>query len=384
MSIGITDEHVELAASLRKWAASLGGIEACPRRRGRPGRDVRRGLGGGRRDGRWPRSACPRPPAAAAVGARPGGRARGVRRRRWCPGPLLGTAVASVAPAASCRRRRGRRAGCGLGARPAGGRRLVGTDAVRVGRRHLLLLVRRGRAWFVVPATGSARRSDSPGPARPRPDPAVRSARSTSRPQAATGPGPDDELLRRTAVTLAAAEASGVARWCLDTAVEYARVREQFGQKIGSFQAIKHLCARDAGDRRVGHRRGLGRRVGAVTTTTSSGRSPRDVAGAVALRRRGRSRQGLHPGARRDRLHLRARRAPLPAPRAGPAQPARLARRVRRLAGRARRRRRTPPGRGRPRRPRRRRPRRRTRRGGARSPPARRPSGARRWSRPAT
>ena len=49
--------------------------------------------------------------------------------------------------------------------------------------------------------------------------------------------------VRRLAVTLAAAEASGIARWCLDTAVEYAGVREQFGQKIGSFQAIKHLCA---------------------------------------------------------------------------------------------------------------------------------------------
>jgi alkylation response protein AidB-like acyl-CoA dehydrogenase len=45
------------------------------------------------------------------------------------------------------------------------------------------------------------------------------------------------------AATLAAAEASGVARWCLDTAVAYAKVREQFGRPIGSFQAIKHLCA---------------------------------------------------------------------------------------------------------------------------------------------
>jgi len=44
-------------------------------------------------------------------------------------------------------------------------------------------------------------------------------------------------------VALAAAEASGLAAWCLDTAVEYAKVREQFGAPIGSFQAIKHLCA---------------------------------------------------------------------------------------------------------------------------------------------
>jgi alkylation response protein AidB-like acyl-CoA dehydrogenase len=49
--------------------------------------------------------------------------------------------------------------------------------------------------------------------------------------------------VRRFAVTFAAAEASGVARWCLDVAVDYARVREQFGKPIGSFQAVKHLCA---------------------------------------------------------------------------------------------------------------------------------------------
>ncbi len=45
------------------------------------------------------------------------------------------------------------------------------------------------------------------------------------------------------AATLFAAEAAGIARWCLDTAVAYAKVREQFGRPIGSFQAVKHLCA---------------------------------------------------------------------------------------------------------------------------------------------
>ncbi|MGW4400869.1 acyl-CoA dehydrogenase family protein [Amycolatopsis nivea] len=49
--------------------------------------------------------------------------------------------------------------------------------------------------------------------------------------------------VRDLAATLAVAEAAGVARWCLTTAVEYAKVREQFGQVIGAFQAVKHLCA---------------------------------------------------------------------------------------------------------------------------------------------
>ncbi|MFJ9363267.1 acyl-CoA dehydrogenase [Nocardia sp. NPDC101769] len=45
------------------------------------------------------------------------------------------------------------------------------------------------------------------------------------------------------AATLVAAEAAGIAGWCLETATEYAKVREQFGRKIGEFQAVKHICA---------------------------------------------------------------------------------------------------------------------------------------------
>lgn len=45
------------------------------------------------------------------------------------------------------------------------------------------------------------------------------------------------------AATLMAAEAAGLARRLLETATDYAKVREQFGKPIGSFQAIKHMCA---------------------------------------------------------------------------------------------------------------------------------------------
>jgi alkylation response protein AidB-like acyl-CoA dehydrogenase len=39
-----------------------------------------------------------------------------------------------------------------------------------------------------------------------------------------------------------AADALGAARAVMDLAIEYAKVRKQFGQVIGSFQAIQHLC----------------------------------------------------------------------------------------------------------------------------------------------
>ncbi|MEU6539085.1 acyl-CoA dehydrogenase family protein [Streptomyces sp. NPDC047000] len=45
------------------------------------------------------------------------------------------------------------------------------------------------------------------------------------------------------ALVALAAEQTGGARACLEAAVEYAKVRVQFGRPIGSFQAVKHKCA---------------------------------------------------------------------------------------------------------------------------------------------
>ncbi|WP_030759993.1 acyl-CoA dehydrogenase family protein [Streptomyces griseus] len=45
------------------------------------------------------------------------------------------------------------------------------------------------------------------------------------------------------AALLTAAEQVGTAGWCTDAAVSHALRREQFGQVIGGFQAVKHLCA---------------------------------------------------------------------------------------------------------------------------------------------
>lgn len=51
----------------------------------------------------------------------------------------------------------------------------------------------------------------------------------------------DDIRLR--ALTLIAAYCVGMCEATRDMAVEYAKVREQFGQQIGKFQAVKHRCA---------------------------------------------------------------------------------------------------------------------------------------------
>jgi alkylation response protein AidB-like acyl-CoA dehydrogenase len=48
--------------------------------------------------------------------------------------------------------------------------------------------------------------------------------------------------LQRAAVG-ASAEMLGASRRCMEMSVEYAKVRQQFGQPIGAFQAIKHACA---------------------------------------------------------------------------------------------------------------------------------------------
>jgi alkylation response protein AidB-like acyl-CoA dehydrogenase len=61
-------------------------------------------------------------------------------------------------------------------------------------------------------------------------------------PLAHPGAQPVDEVLDLVRV-LVAAEQVGTAQAALDMAVGYARERVQFGRAIGSFQAIKHMCA---------------------------------------------------------------------------------------------------------------------------------------------
>jgi alkylation response protein AidB-like acyl-CoA dehydrogenase len=45
-----------------------------------------------------------------------------------------------------------------------------------------------------------------------------------------------------------AADLLGASEWCLERAVDYAQQRKQFGRLIGSFQAVKHMCAEMAAE----------------------------------------------------------------------------------------------------------------------------------------
>ncbi|WP_408895516.1 acyl-CoA dehydrogenase family protein [Nocardioides sp. R1-1] len=208
MSIGITDEQVELADSLRKWAASLSPLAAVRAAEGDPVAsfaDVRA-------------AAEEMGVAAIAVPESAGGGGGTVLDQavaleacahELVPGGLLGAAIGGALT--------GRPGWYGVQVRPGG----VVWDG-GAATEHLLLA-----GGTVTPEVGV--------------DLSARHGRVTDDDarDAATGE-PGRRLL---ALTLAAAEAAGVTRWCLETAVDYAKVREQFGQRIGSFQAVKHLCA---------------------------------------------------------------------------------------------------------------------------------------------
>jgi alkylation response protein AidB-like acyl-CoA dehydrogenase len=103
----------------------------------------------------------------------------------------------------------------------------------------LLVATGDGRWYAADTAAPGAKLLDRPAADFTRPLAEVQLDRSPAR----ALPGLTTARVRELAATLAAAEAAGVAAWCLRTAADYAKVRQQFGRPIGSFQAVKHLCA---------------------------------------------------------------------------------------------------------------------------------------------
>ena len=225
MSIGISEEHVELASSLRGWAAALGGIEAARLAEADPAAAF---------DETW-KAVGEMGVATIGLPESAGGGGGSVLdvavaleacARELVPGPLLSNAVTAAV--------------LGRDERFA----LTLDPDLRVvldlpGATHVLLPDADG-AWWVLPATAVT----ATGTAAVGLDLTRRFSRATAEmSQAEPAEAVTTEVVRRALTTCAAAEASGVARWCLATAVDHAKVREQFGKPIGSFQAVKHLCA---------------------------------------------------------------------------------------------------------------------------------------------
>jgi len=249
VSIAVTAEHRELAASLRAWAASLGGLDAARVAEAEPAETFAEvwakaqdmGIGG---------IGLPEAVSGGGGSALDVAVALEACAHALLPGPFLGTAVAAAllveTPTAASLLAAGGVIGVGIEPSLTLGSRLSGTVAVVLdapGADAFLLgavddagaeqwYVVPGDAVLVEPAVGLdlTRRVGTV-----HVDVAVEDSVPV--------PTLDRALLRRTAVTLASAEAAGVARWCLETAVAHAKVREQFGQPIGRFQAIKQLCA---------------------------------------------------------------------------------------------------------------------------------------------
>ncbi|HMG25442.1 MAG TPA: acyl-CoA dehydrogenase [Acidimicrobiia bacterium] len=122
------------------------------------------------------------------------------------------------------------------------GRRVRGTlRAVLSGHLAGVLVARAGDDWYALTgdeftATELASLDPTRRVAEVRVDGAVL-------PSVRRLDGVDTARVRDLAAVVFAAEGVGVAQWCVETASEYAKVREQFGRPIGQFQGVKHKCA---------------------------------------------------------------------------------------------------------------------------------------------
>jgi alkylation response protein AidB-like acyl-CoA dehydrogenase len=227
--IGISDEHTELAASVRKWAESHGSIAAVRAAETDPGALAP----WGKLPAEMGLTTIALPESVGGGGGSLLDQAVAVEAAGYAlvPGPFLTTAVA------------------GLMYDDAELRASIANGDVTVGMGTSALAVVEAPSvtHVVVPVDG---RYVVVGTDQVQVTPGVSVDLTRSVGQVDLGetvisglPSYEAAGVPLELIVLAAAEASGIARWCLDVAVDYAKVREQFGKKIGAFQSIKHLCA---------------------------------------------------------------------------------------------------------------------------------------------
>ncbi|MET7615451.1 acyl-CoA dehydrogenase [Streptomyces sp. NPDC005408] len=255
MGIGITHEQRELAQAVRGWLARAVPPEAVRKLLDAPG-------DGTGRPGYWDGAA-----EQGLLGVHLAEEQRGgggtvpdlavvleETGRAALPGPYLPSVLASAVLA---RAGRGDLASALAGGERIGavalgpgtlavtetqdGYRLDGTAPPVLGAGQAdLLVLETGTGWIAVDADElTVRVHESADPTRPT---AEVTAHGVTVPRGRVL-DIDTALVRDLACVLYAAEACGTASWALNTAAEYAKVREQFGRPIGQFQAVKHLCA---------------------------------------------------------------------------------------------------------------------------------------------
>jgi alkylation response protein AidB-like acyl-CoA dehydrogenase len=164
------------------------------------------------------------------------------QRTEWLPKLAAGAVQAAVAIAEPIA---GARDGAGL---TAAGGKLTGKALFVAGGMGAGLIV-------AADATGGLHlvRGDAPGLSRsqmPTIDDTRRLAELTFADTPAEPLTANDGLatLRDAAWVIVAADTLGAAQVMLDRAVAYAKERRQFGRAVGSFQAVKHLCAEMAAE----------------------------------------------------------------------------------------------------------------------------------------
>jgi alkylation response protein AidB-like acyl-CoA dehydrogenase len=274
VGLAITDDHTELAATVRRWAEARGLLAEARAALEAPTPGAEDGHEGETLP-RWWAEVAEMGWLGLAVDVDRGGQGYGLAEvavvleelGRWCtPGPLLPTVAAAVAVDRWARDPELARPlvdGSMVGGLALAGE-LVVDDGGRVsGRargvwggslaaRFVLPVTRRdGVAWCVVD------RADAEVKALASFD-ATRGLAEVGLDGVDVGPerwlssaaGPTaggdavvGDAVVRLAELLAGAEALGVADWCVRTAADYAAVRVQFGRPIGQFQAVKHRCA---------------------------------------------------------------------------------------------------------------------------------------------
>jgi 3-oxochol-4-en-24-oyl-CoA dehydrogenase len=270
VGLAITDDHLELAATVRRWAEARALLAEA-----RAALETSARAAAGQEDEgdtrpQWWAEVADMGWLGLAVAVEHGGQGYGVAELavvleelgRWCaPGPLLPTVIAAVAVdrwAGDAGLARALVDGTMVGglalagglAVDAAGRvsgRVRGVWGGSVADRFVLPVSRAdGPAWCVidradveVKALGGL--DASWGLAELGVDGAdVGIGRWLT---ITAGGAADPEGLVRLAELLAGAEALGVADWCVRTAADHAAVRVQFGRPIGQFQAVKHRCA---------------------------------------------------------------------------------------------------------------------------------------------